>query len=700
MDDIRLSDVVTAAGYAGEVSATLSAGDFGSVRVGVRRRDPNFRQLAEQPSFLTNDDLEISSTWRLDRLLPSTWGYALPLTVTHRATGVTPEFVTRSDVLGASVPSLRSPRSDNTVYTLSARRSSPLDDGWYSSLLNNIVMDGSVQTLGSRSEFQSGSAHDVNVAVDYSSSGFLGAFGGTGGAAGGTEGAEPGTGRTWRLPLPWSRGGSIPVNLSPSLVRVTSAVVRSSDSRASYLKPAAAFDDSVRVVSGLQELWRTVSTVEMRPFAGLTVRWDAVTVRDMRDYGDSTLNAVAAGNERTQLAGLDAGLERERSMYSSLTYAPVVTGWVRPRLVLGSSYSMMRDPNNRALELAVAPGDGVLPRLARRLGSTQVLTAGTTIDPAQALAGVTGEGTIWRDLSAIVRPIDVTFTRNQLSSYDGIPLTPGLGFQFGFGGIDDFRTLGREHASSAGASSDIVAGNSLVFPGGLVVTNRMQHTDARHWNRRLASDVGVVNGETVVYPDVALRWSGRPVILSGIFSSLGATARALHSRQRWTTPSTFSGIGDEVRQTLLRSYPLSANVVTAYGQVAISGAFALSRRVDSLPGSVARFRKSDIAADMSKSFPLPKAWSLKSPLRARVSWQESLTESFVSNQFAVESRSRLTDNGRRAFSVNADTDVADNMTFSLQGSRVVTFDRNFNRRFVQTVLTAVFQLQFFGGVVK
>ncbi len=53
-----------------------------------------------------------------------------------------------------------------------------------------------------------------------------------------------------------------------------------------------------------------------------------------------------------------------------------------------------------------------------------------------------------------------------------------------------------------------------------------------------------------------------------------------------------------------------------------------------------------------------------------------------------------------AFNFNADTDVAENMTFSLQGSRVVTFDRNFNRRFVQTVITAVFQLQFFAGVGK
>ena len=101
-------------------------------------------------------------------------------------------------------------------------------------------------------------------------------------------------GRTWHLPLPWGDAGSVPVRLSPSLVRITSALVHSADSRASYLKPAAALDDSVRIVSGLQEVWRTVSTLELRPFPNVTARWDAVSVHDMRDYGDSTLNAVAA----------------------------------------------------------------------------------------------------------------------------------------------------------------------------------------------------------------------------------------------------------------------------------------------------------------------------------------------------------------------------------------------------------------------
>ena len=60
----------------------------------------------------------------------------------------------------------------------------------------------------------------------------------------------------------------------------------------------------------------------------------------------------------------------------------------------------------------------------------------------------------------------------------------------------------------------------------------------------------------------------------------------------------------------------------------------------------------------------------------------------------------LTDNGRRAFSFSADTEVAENLSSSFVFSRVESFDLNLNRRFTQTVLSAVLHLQFFGGELK
>ena len=692
VDDIRLADVVNTTGFAGEVSATLNAGDFGSVHIGVRRRDPNFRQINEAPSFLTNDDLEMSATWRLDRFLPASWGYALPLTVSHRASGAAPEFLSRSDIPGASVPGLRAPKAEQTTYTLTARRASPLTGHWYAPIVNNLVVDGAVSAFGNRTEFQNGTVRDLNVGIDFSSAGLLGGLPMR-------DAAAPSSRRGWSLALPWTTEGGTALQLAPTMLRVTSAMVRTEDSRASYLKPAFAASDSVKIVNGLQHVWRTVSTLEFQPLPNVTARWDASTVHDLRHYGDSTANALAATNERSALAGMDIGLERERSMAATLTYSPVAQGWFRPRVALASTYSMLRDPNNRAVVTEDDLG-AIDPRLSRRVGNTQVLTAATTLDPLQGISAITSDGSRWRRVIGVLRPIDVSFSRNQLASFDGIALTPGIGFQFGVGGIDDFRSVGGENASSAGASSDLVVANALALPGGLTVTNRVQRTDARHWSRREAAGLAQVTGEALVYPDVALRWSGRPSLVRLLFSQLGATARALQSRQAWTIPGDAAALLTEMRESRQASYPFTATAVTAYGEVALSATYAITRRVDSLPGSVARRRASDLAADISKSFTLPESWRVKNPVRTRVSWQETLTQSFIANSQAEGARSRLTDNGRRAFNFNADTDVAENMTFSLQGSRVVTFDRNFNRRFVQTVITAVFQLQFFAGVGK
>ena len=55
------------------------------------------------------------------------------------------------------------------------------------------------------------------------------------------------------------------------------------------------------------------------------------------------------------------------------------------------------------------------------------------------------------------------------------------------------------------------------------------------------------------------------------------------------------------------------------------------------------------------------------------------------------------DNGRQAFNLTADTNLNDNLTFTFQGSHIVTFDNNLNRRFAYDVVSIVAQIQWFGG---
>src|SRR5690606_29402459 len=102
--------------------------------------------------------------------------------------------------------------------------------------------------------------------------------------------------------------------------------------------------------------------------------------------------------------------------------------------------------------------------------------------------------------------------------------------------------------------------------------------------------------------------------------------------------------------------------------------------------------QNDINADIAKAFPLPRSWNLQSNLlRTRVGYQSSHTQSFFVQD---DTRRRVTDNGRWALSLNADSDVSETLSLSLLLMRVLTCDNAYDRRFSQTVFSVVFHLNY------
>src|SRR2546427_1670326 len=53
-------------------------------RSSVSRRDAQFHQLGEDPSYVADNAASVAGTVRLDRFLPDRWGIAAPLTVRDR----------------------------------------------------------------------------------------------------------------------------------------------------------------------------------------------------------------------------------------------------------------------------------------------------------------------------------------------------------------------------------------------------------------------------------------------------------------------------------------------------------------------------------------------------------------------------------------------------------------------------------------
>ncbi len=144
VDDITLSDAVVTPGYAGQVGFDI-ASDLGSFRMSYTHRDPNFHQLAELPTYVSTDEIDVSTTVRLERFLPRSFGYAIPVTVSYLSSASAPLFVTNSDIRASDLPGLRTPHDGATAVALSVRRTTPLDGGWAAPIVNHLSLYGSGQ---------------------------------------------------------------------------------------------------------------------------------------------------------------------------------------------------------------------------------------------------------------------------------------------------------------------------------------------------------------------------------------------------------------------------------------------------------------------------------------------------------------------------------------------------------------------------
>jgi len=365
---------------------------------------------------------------------------------------------------------------------------------------------------------------------------------------------------------------------------------------------------------------------------------------------------------------------------------------------------MLRDPNAplvaRDGPQSAPIGGAQASRIATRLGNTRTITAGAGIDLSKAATRYGGPTSLSARVTRYLQPIDVSVTRGILSSYDASSGSPGLGYQLGIGSIGGFRELGGRLANSAGASSQIVLSSGLNLPLDVALTNRVQRTTTRNWAQRLETDQTTIDGDQIVFPDLNVRWAPRGPLFGGLVKSAGMNGRLLHTRQSLVVPAVLIGARSEERATTVKTYPLNASLTWGPGDVTTTAGYSYRTQLDSLPGSVTNGSSRETSAEVGRTFAVPADWSLKSGIRARLGFQQAQTQSYVQNVFAAGRRSRLTDNGRHAFTLNADTDVAENATFSIQGSRIVNFDRNLNRRLTQTVITAVLQMQFFAGDLR
>jgi hypothetical protein len=662
VDDIRLGGVVDAAGFAGQVALGVTASDFADVRLNLTRRDPNFRQLGDQPTYLTDNTMDVSAAFRLEKLLPRSVGYAIPVTFNYSGASSDPTFLTQSDIDASAVPGLRTPRSAAASVTFGVKRATPVKGGTLAPLLNNLSLEGTFTSAAARSEYEDGHAHDLRVGLEYN---------------------------LIRAVAP-SIATMLPIELS-----LTSTYENANDRRLTYLKPADAADDTGRVVRGLTTTIRNGGAISFHPVRNGSIRFNLSSLRDLRSYADYPTLGLIDASERNRLAGFDTGLERERDVGTVLSYNVAPLPWLKARFNSSSSYNMLRDPNT--LDFIQAVDSLGAFRIPRRIGNTQNANFGVTID-FRALAKVSRLTSGLKSVLNAFQPLDISLDRDVLTAYDGAAEGAPLLYQLGFGDIAQFRHIGAESATSAGLNNQLSMSQTINLPFGATITNHLQRISMRNWTLRSDNTEDVGTATQLVFPDIALRWTIRTADSSAIISNFTASARVAGTRQMLSSPGELDVDDGESGETRIRSYPVSVSAVWA-GSHPLTTSFGanLVQRLDNRPGVSGSGSSLDVNADLARAFTLPPQWHPHGDLRTRLSFQNSHGVSYVINPLAFLGRSRLTDNGRRSASFTADTDVSDTMTSSFVISRVESFDANLSREFTQTVLSAILRLQFYSG---
>ena len=712
VNDVRLADVVDDLGFAGELGVSMNAGDLADFRVNLSRRDPNFRQLNETPSFLTSSGVSVGTTLHLGRMLPAKFGLAMPLTIDYASTGVNQLFINRSDVRASGIDNLRNPNDRRVNYSLSVRRMTPIEKGWYAPLVNGLALNGTWSTAAAQSAFQELSNSSYSVG---------------GGLTLANDTRESRLPRVLDalvglLPRRWRESAGVKafreqrIRWSPTAFRLNSSLARNGNSITSFTKAATSLTDTGQVTNDLTHFWQNTAALEFRPTMALGASLNARQLLDLRDYRgvsgfpDSTDRGQAAWAERSSMLGANLGLERERSLISTINFTPSTSSWLRPRMDFTSSFSLNKDPNGRSLlREQDTTGAFLLPK---RLGATQSLNVGTTVDFARFVSARTRENTMMRRLGALFAPLDLQWQQSLTSNYDNTAFIPGFGYQFGLGGVNVFRGRTSELATTAGRLRRGTVSGALNLPFSLTLQSRVEQGSTETWTRRTVDGFqAVITSDQLVRPDVTLRWSWRPVRLRRYIALVNVNGRYLISEQETATPNETGGLADRSR-TVARSQPLSTSITwAALGNLATSASLDRQRREDLRPGAVINADTRRMSFDVSRAFALPKSWNTRSgQMRTSVSYQSEETSSIVTGTsvsgsnvlgaFFPAQTAVLTNNGRRAFNLNANTDLTDLVSFTVTGSQILNFDRNFNRRTSNLIFSAVMQLRFFAGELR
>lgn len=598
IDDVRLTSPINETGIAGGFDARLVASDVANLSASYVYTDGQFRQIGQSPSYRTSSTLSTSGAFNIHRFLPPSLGLNVPLVVGYVTQLTDPQLITGSDVRGEALTGLRRPSSNAASWSLQVSR--PARDGSLltRALLNPLTLQTSGTVGGTTTELSEAETNLWSHTATWS---------------------LINTRRFARLPLGglvnrlprWvreSEGGRAIRNAAlsyvPSNVFLQSNLSRAAGEYTSFLVPIRRVADTLAIpVNTLQHLWRNNARTTWQPLGMLTVSGDWQSTRDLREYDDSTSLGRLVGESRRGFLGVDAGVERDRSVGSSLALTPRIASWLQPRLTSTSFFLLSRNltARNPVRIDGDTAGAFILPQT---LNNSRLDEVGVTVDPALVLRRVFGDSSSTARYFDRFRTFDISRTRNRQSTFDLASFSPDLGFQLALGGFDSFLSHEGQFAVGATNTHTTNASGGFQLPLGLSATVNYSTLETIRHQRSGLSDFLVSETRQRDWPSGSVAWlrsfrSG-PLTLVELRTSV---------RQREGSNLIPTGAGEPIR-TAVESREIQPNgrVVFKNG-VNILGRATFTDGRNENGGNVVLSDRTSMQGDVSWSLTLPRSIS-------------------------------------------------------------------------------------------
>ncbi|MGI9179652.1 MAG: hypothetical protein ACR2H9_04030, partial [Longimicrobiaceae bacterium] len=622
INDLRLAAAESRPGAAGELNLAIRGGGVLQTDLTYVHQGAHFRQLDALPGYQGEGMLSLSSALQLGELLPGGWGLHAPLAVSHQRTAAEPLYVERTDLDASMLGAVRRPEGQRTRVSFQlGRRAAGGGTGVGLAAAEGLRLRVAYQSADEATPYTALRGEDLDVGVEYHIRPAARTLrllpesaGGVGWLPSLLRGALLGSS------LPGLR-----LRWSPESFTLSTGWSDRRSEYQSFSHVLLSESDGSAGRQSLQQRLHQQASLQLRPFPSLGGDLMLRSTRDLLPSTLLNAQAAERLDaERLRLAGLDLGREADRSLTTRLTWAPRVSEWLTAQATASGSFVLDQNPGyyregphpltaapeQRPHPLAPSPmkgegeqfsaeassgaalqsplplwergaslterGEGTeaeagpTPVLLRTFGNNRALSTRFVLDPqklARAIGGAAVDSAArlptWRGwLLHALQPLEVGWGRVLESRFDRAAGSPGLGYQFGLGGRDDFRTL---HADSA---TRLLGGTELTLRTGLALPTAA----------RLRLGYGARRGELLgrrserfdretTWPDLALEWSSLPLpdlvrgAVRNVAFSTGYNLRSHGQADR--------GAGEE-RVTRTDRLPLSISavwqggIVTAY----------------------------------------------------------------------------------------------------------------------------------------